>query len=123
MTRHAVTGRLSTHVLDISCGTPAAGMRVELSVLEGGRWKAVKTVHTNADGRTDEPLLADGAMAAGQYRLVFHVGDYFRDRGVALADPPFLDRIPVRFGIHDPKTHLHVPLMCTPWGYSTYRGS
>ena len=116
-------GRLSTHVLDTSHGAPAAGMRIDLSVLEAGRWTALKTVRTNADGRTDAPLLAGDAMAAGQYRLLFHAGDYFRGRGVTLADPPFLDRIPVRFGIHDPDVHLHVPLLCTPWGYSTYRGS
>lgn len=116
-------GRLSTHVLDTSSGTPAAGMRIELAVLEAGRWLPIKSVRANADGRTDEPLLAGEAMSAGQYRLVFHVADYFRGRGVKLAEPPFLDRIPIRFGIDDPQAHFHVPLLCTPWSYSTYRGS
>jgi 5-hydroxyisourate hydrolase len=115
--------RLSTHVLDTMHGRPAAGMRIELAVLEGGRWTALKTVRTNADGRTDEPLLAGDAMRTGEFRLVFHVAEYFRARGVDLPDPPFLDRVPLRFGIADCGGHYHVPLLCTPWSYSTYRGS
>ncbi|MBI3373878.1 MAG: hydroxyisourate hydrolase [Betaproteobacteria bacterium] len=115
--------RLTTHVLDTADGNPAAGVSVELSILEGERWRMLKTVTTNADGRTDEPLLAGEAFAAGQYRLVFHVAAYFRGRGVKLAEPPFLDKIPIRFGIDDPKSHFHVPLLFTPWSYSTYRGS
>jgi 5-hydroxyisourate hydrolase len=116
-------GRLSTHVLDTMHGRPAAGMRIELAVLEGERWIALKTAHANADGRTDDPLLAGDAMRTGQFRLVFHVAEYFRARGVALPDPPFLDRVPLRFGIADRAGQYHVPLLCTPWSYSTYRGS
>jgi 5-hydroxyisourate hydrolase len=116
-------GRLSTHVLDTVRGGPAAGMRIDFAVLENGRWTLLKTVHTNADGRTDEPLLAAEAMRTGEFRLVFHVAAYFRGQSVAMADPPFLDRVPIRFGIGDASAHYHVPLLCTPWSYSTYRGS
>ena len=116
-------GRLTTHVLDTSSGTPAAGMAVELSVLEGARWKPLKSLRTNADGRTDAPLLEGGALQQGQYRLVFHVADYYRAQGLALPEPPFLDRVPLRFGIADAAASYHVPLLCTPWSYSTYRGS
>lgn len=115
---------LSTHVLDLTSGRPAAGMTIEL-------WFAgtrVKTVVTNADGRTDAPLLGPDNFAAGEYELIFHVGDYF-DRGggagdgAAAAPDRFLDRVPVRFTIHDTQARYHVPLLCTPWAYSTYRGS
>lgn len=116
-------GWLSTHVLDMAGGTPAAGMTIEFSLLEAGRWRPVKTVMSNKDGRTDEPLLAGEAMRAGQYRLVFHVAEYFRARGESLPEPPFFDRVPIRFGISDPDAHYHVPLLCSPWSYSTYRGS
>lgn len=115
--------RLSTHVLDTVRGSPAAGMRIDLAVLENGRWTPLKSVYTNTDGRTDEPLLAGAAMRTGEFRLVFHVAEYFRRQSVALADPPFLDRVPIRFGIGDATAHYHVPLLCTPWSYSTYRGS
>lgn len=116
-------GRLSTHVLDTASGRPAGGMRVDFSELDGDRWKLVKTVHTNADGRTDEPLLAAEAMRTGQFKLEFHVAAYFRAHGAKLPDPPFLDTVPLRFGIADRDAHYHVPLLCTPWSYSTYRGS
>ncbi|MSQ54099.1 MAG: hydroxyisourate hydrolase [Betaproteobacteria bacterium] len=115
--------RLTTHVLDTANGRAAAGMKLEFSVLEGERWRVLKTLHTNADGRTDEPLLSGDAMQAGQYRIVFHVADYFSRAGTKLPDPPFLDRVPLRFGIADPSQHYHVPLLCSPWSYSTYRGS
>jgi 5-hydroxyisourate hydrolase len=116
-------GRLSTHVLDTVSGTPAAGMKIEFSVLEDGKWTPLKTVHTNADGRTDEPVLTGEAMRTGEFELVFHVAAYFRGKGIALPDPPFLDRVPIRFGIADVSGHYHVPLLCTPWSYATYRGS
>ena len=116
-------GRLTTHVLDTRNGEPGAGVTIEFSVLEAGRWRPVKTVSSNADGRTDEPLLAGEAMKTGEYRLVFHVAAYFRARGQPLPEPPFLDRVPIRFGIADPAAHYHVPLLCSPWSYSTYRGS
>jgi hydroxyisourate hydrolase len=104
---------LTTHVLDVSRGRPAAGVAIELRY--GG--EVVATAVTNADGRTDEPLLA--LLKAGEYELRFAVGDYFgRD-----AEPPFLDVVPVRFGVSDPDAHHHVPLLVAPGGYSTYRGS
>jgi 5-hydroxyisourate hydrolase len=108
---------LSTHVLDLTTGRPAAGMTIELW-FAGAR---VKTVVTNVDGRTDAPLVdADaGGFAAGDYELIFHVGDYF---GAADSER-FLDRVPVRFTIRDTQARYHVPLLCTPWAYSTYRGS
>jgi 5-hydroxyisourate hydrolase len=98
-------------------------MRIEFSVLEGSGWKLLKSVHTNADGRTDAPLLGGEAMATGQYRLVFHVGAYFRGQGVALPEPAFLELVPLHFGIADAAAHYHVPLLCSPWSYGTYRGS
>ncbi|GFE68035.1 hydroxyisourate hydrolase [Chroococcus sp. FPU101] len=118
-------GKLTTHILDTAHGCPAAGVTIELwSVnLETNQKSLVKTVMTNADGRTNEPLLSDGTLKAGVYGLVFMVGDYFKNSGVKLADPPFLDKIPVQFGIADPNVHYHVPLLVSPWSYSTYRGS
>ena len=110
-------GRLSTHVLDTVTGQPAVGMRIDFAVLEAGAWKLLKSVRTNPDGRTDEPLMA------GEFRLLFYVADHFRAQGVTLPDPPFLDRVPLRFGIADRDAHYHVPLLCTPWSYATYRGS
>ena len=115
-------GRLSTHVLDTMHGTPAAGVRVELYALREER-RLVASATTNADGRTDAPLLSGEAFAAGAYELLFHVGDYFRQRGAALPSPAFLDAVPVRFGIADPAAHYHVPLLVSPFAYSTYRGS
>jgi 5-hydroxyisourate hydrolase len=117
-------GRLTSHVLDVAHGRPAAGVRIDLAVLEpDGRARPVATATTNADGRTPAPLLAGDAMTAGTYELTFHVGAYFSALGVPLADPPFLDRVPVRFAIADPAGHYHVPLLVSPWSYSTYRGS
>lgn len=116
-------GRLTTHALDTANGRPAAGMKIELAVLEGASWKPLKTVQTNADGRTDEALLEGDALQPGEYCLVFHVAEYFRARGVALDEPPFLDRVPIRFGLADTRAHYHVPLLVSPWTYTTYRGS
>jgi 5-hydroxyisourate hydrolase len=114
---------ITTHVLDTALGKPAAGMRLEFSVMRDGAWHALRAIATNADGRTDAPLLAAADMQPGQYRIVFHVAEYFRARGVDLPDPPFLDRVPLRFGVADVTAHYHVPLLCSPWSYSTYRGS
>jgi 5-hydroxyisourate hydrolase len=116
-------GRLSTHVLDTASGVPAAGVQVELSRLAGDRWELLKSVQTNADGRTDEPLLAGAALQAGVYRLEFAIGDHFRRRGTKLADPPFVDHVILQVGIADADAHYHVPLLASPWSYSTYRGS
>lgn len=116
-------GKLTTHVLDTAGGKPGAGMKIELSVLEGAAWKKLKSVQTNADGRTDAPLLEGAALAKGEYRLVFDVAAYYRGQGAALPEPPFLDRVPLRFGVADASLHYHVPMLCSPWGYTTYRGS
>jgi len=118
-------GRLTTHVLDTAHGHPAAGLAMELWRVDrdGGGRRLLKEVRTNADGRTDAPLLHDDELEAGIYELVFAVGDYFAARGTPTPSPPFLDRVPVRFGIADPAGHYHVPLLVSPWAYSTYRGS
>lgn len=112
-------GRLTTHVLDTATGRPAAGLRLVLSRLDPSAAVVAEAV-TNADGRVDHPLL-EGAVR-GRYELAFHVADYFRARGIALTDPPFLDVVPVRFAIAEDR-HYHVPLLISPYGYSTYRGS
>ena len=116
-------GRLTTHVLDTAAGTPAAGMRIDFAASGGNGPQSIRTVYTNAEGRTDEPLLSGDAMRRGEFELTFHVADYYRRQGRALADPPFLDRVPIRFAIADADAHYHVPLLCSPWAYSTYRGS
>ncbi len=115
-------GWLSTHVLDNVAGRPAAGVTFDLSVQDGRDWRHLRTGRTNEFGRTDCPVLADVDMERGVYQFEFHLGAYFRERGEPLSDPPFLDRVPVRVGIADPDAHYHVPLVCTPWTYSTYRG-
>lgn len=111
--------RLSTHVLDTSRGVPAAQVAIDLY----GGGSHLKSVITNADGRTDEPLISGSKLIPGRYELVFHAGDYFRSLGISLADPPFLDEIAIRFGISDPVGNYHVPLLLSPYGYSAYRGS
>ena len=115
-------GRLTTHVLDTAAGKPAAGLKIELYRL-GDAPGHVKTVTTNSDGRADGPILDGDAFASGLYELRFHAGDYLRAAGAALPEPAFLDVIPIRFGIADPSSHYHVPLLLSPYGYSTYRGS
>lgn len=119
----ATSGRLTTHVLDTASGQPAAGLRIDLRRIDAGGPAPLRTVRTNADGRCDGPLLQGDALAAGEYELLFHVGDYWRDRGHALPEPAFLEVVPVRFGIADAFGHYHVPLLVSPYGYSTYRGS
>ena len=116
-------GRLSTHVLDTANGKPAGGLAIELFRLEGEQRRSVVRTTTNADGRTDAPLMVGDAFRAGSYELVFEVGSYFRSLGTAMADPPFLDVVPIRFSIAEPDGHYHVPLLVSPWSYSTYRGS
>lgn len=107
-------GRITTHVLDTASGRPGAGMKIEFSVLDGRVWTHLKTVTTNKDGRTDQPLLEN--PEPGTYQLVFHVGEYFKEKA-------FLDLVPIRFGVADASAHYHVPLLCSPWGYTTYKGS
>ena len=115
---------LSTHVLDTMHGTPAAGMGVELYATEKGEARLLKRFALNGDGRNpDGPLFDDASLKTGTYRLVFDVAAYFRSRGVDLPDPPFLDRVTLDFGIADTTQHYHVPLLVSPWSYSTYRGS
>jgi len=115
---------LTTHVLDTARGRPAAGLRIDLSRLDpDGRSRPIKTVTTNADGRVDAPLLGPGEIQAGPYELLFHVGAYFRAAGAAPTELPFLDQVPVRFTIAEPAAHYHVPLLVSPYGYVTYRGS
>ena len=114
--------KLTTHVLDLARGRPAAGMRVELWRLDPEP-RLLKSAATNADGRTDAPLLGEGDMAAGTYEILFHVAAYFAAKGGAAQKAPFLDVVPVRFGIADPSASYHVPLLVTPHAYSTYRGS
>jgi 2-oxo-4-hydroxy-4-carboxy-5-ureidoimidazoline decarboxylase len=119
-----VHGRLSTHVLDTHSGKPGAGIAVELTELSDlGVPRVVAHTVTNSDGRTDQPLIGGRPVPIGRYELMFSVGDYFAGRGVPTSDPPFLDKIPLRFSVSDPEGHLHVPLLVTPWSYATYRGS
>ena len=122
--RLRVQGCLSTHVLDTHSGKPAAGLAVELIELSDlGASRVVTRAVTNADGRTDQPLIDGRPVPIGRYELVFSVGSYFAQRQVPLSDPPFLDQIPLRFSVSDPEGDLHVPLLVTPWSYATYRGS
>ncbi len=114
-------GRLSTHVLDTARGTPAAGMRIDIS-RKPGPSEPLKRLTTNAGGRTDGPLLEGGELSAGTYQLVFHVGEYFRARGERDAGR-FLEEVPIVFVVDDPEAAYHVPLLVSPWSYSTYRGS
>jgi 5-hydroxyisourate hydrolase len=116
-------GKLTTHVLDTMNGCPAAGMRVRLYTLDGGSATLLKDLMLNHDGRADSPLLEGDTLRAGAYRLVFDVAPYFRGLGVVLPDPPFLDAVPLDFGLADTAVHYHVPLLTSPWAYSTYRGS
>jgi 5-hydroxyisourate hydrolase len=119
-------GKLTTHVLDTASGRPAAGIPVRVAMRgippESGLRVLGETV-TNADGRCDAPLLEGEAFRAGLYELIFQVRDYFAGQGIALPDPPFLDEIVLRFGVAEPERHYHVPLLVSPWSYSTYRGS
>jgi 5-hydroxyisourate hydrolase len=116
-----LAGYLTTHVLDTARGLPAAGIKIELYQidLETGDRELLETTHTNHNGRTDEPLLEGEGFERGVYEVVFHAGEYFGEGN----DPPFLDHVPVRFGVSDEEAHYHVPLLASPWSYSTYRGS
>ncbi len=115
---------LTTHVLDTALGKPAEGMKIQLLRMNGEEAEIIRTVFTNADGRIDGGAILSGEnFKVGQYELLFHAGDYLHGQGAPLTVPPFLDVIPIRFGVCDPLAHYHVPLLLSPYGYSTYRGS
>ncbi|GAB7536437.1 hydroxyisourate hydrolase [Burkholderia sp. 22PA0099] len=116
-------GKLTTHVLDTAHGRPGAGIRIELHAIDGAARRALVTATTNDDGRCDSPLLEGAALVAGEYELTFHAGDYFAAIGVKVPEPRFVDRVVLRFGVADAGAHYHVPLLVSPWSYSTYRGS
>lgn len=116
-------GYLTTHVLDTARGRPAEGMKIDLYRIEGDTWTYLETKVTNADGRTDGPILPVDGFLTGTYELLFHAGDYLDRVGAPPEQPRFLDRIPIRFGISDAGAHYHVPLLLSPFGFSTYRGS
>jgi 5-hydroxyisourate hydrolase len=123
-----MTGKLTTHVLDTAHGCPAANLTIELWAIESPSQKThLKTLVTNADGRTDTPFLTDAEFKVGRYELVFVVGEYFAkkstQKGAELPEVPFLDRVPIQFGVANSTVHYHVPLLASPWSYSTYRGS
>lgn len=114
---------LSTHILDTSAGRPGADIRITLHRLGADTPELIGDYRSNSDGRIDQPLLTEQSAVIGQYELTFYVGDYFRRQGNALAEPAFLDDVMLRFAIADPAQHYHVPLLISPWAYSTYRGS
>lgn len=123
MATEKAEGRLTTHVLDNSRGMPAAGVRIALYRVSGNSHKKIAETVTNSDGRTDAPMLAGKALTEGSYELVFFAGDYLRATGQATGDVLFLDQIPIRFGVPNASQHYHVPLLISPFAYSTYRGS
>ena len=118
-----MAGYLTTHVLDTARGCPAAGIRITLYRVSGNSHRKIAETVTNADGRTDSPILPQSAYKTGTYELVFHAGDYLRAAGLEAEAPLFLDEVPIRFGMSDPEAHYHVPLLLSPYGYATYRGS
>lgn len=115
--------RISTHVLDLARGCPASGIQVDLFRIDGGQRELLQSDTTNHDGRLDRPLLLGDPLPGGVFELLFHTGDYFRRLGIPLTDPPFLDEVGIRFGIDPTSGSYHVPLLLSPYGYSTYRGS
>ena len=116
-------GYVTTHVLDAAGGCPAAGMRIDLYEVDGESRRLVRSVTTNADGRTDGPVIPKGEMRTGTFELLFHAGAYLDAAGVGGERPRFLDLVPIRFGVADEGAHYHVPLLLSPYSYSTYRGS
>jgi 5-hydroxyisourate hydrolase len=121
--RAAAPPGLTTHMLDVTSGKPAEGVHIDFSVADGESYHFVRTVVTNADGRNAEPLLTPETIKVGQYQLVFHIAEYFTGLGTVLPNPPFLDKAVIQFGISDATSHYHVPLLASPWSFTTYRGS
>jgi len=119
----AETGRLTTHVLDTMRGCPAGGLHIDFHDIGGEEIRVLTSVITNKDGRCDQPMLSGSAFQTGKYELLFHVGRYFRESGIEPENGEFLDIVPVRFVVSDANAHYHVPLLVSPYGYSTYRGS
>ncbi|GAB5437174.1 hydroxyisourate hydrolase [Falsiruegeria mediterranea] len=118
-----MSGYLTTHVLDTAKGCPAAGLKITLSRVDGDTRQELVEMITNEDGRTDSPILPTKTFETGTYELIFHAGDYLRASGQAAEEPLFLDQVPIRFGMSDGDAHYHVPLLLSPFGFSTYRGS
>ena len=118
-----MSGYLTTHVLDTARGCPADGLAIALYRVSGNSHRKIAETVTNADGRTDAPILPAGKFKTGTYELIFFTGDYLKANGLASEEPMFLDQIPIRFGMADAEAHYHVPLLLSPYGYSTYRGS
>jgi 5-hydroxyisourate hydrolase len=118
-----MAGYLTTHVLDTARGVPAKGIRISLYRVSGNSHRKIAETVTNDDGRTDAPILPENQFKTGSYELIFHCGAYLRDTGQAGEEPMFLDDVPIRFGMADAEAHYHVPLLLSPYGYSTYRGS
>jgi 5-hydroxyisourate hydrolase len=116
-------GKLTTHVLNLTAGIPAVGMRLRLHEVAANGQRLVAEVHTNADGRCAKPLIEGDSLRVGRYSVTFYVAEYFRAQGVQLPEPPFLDEVVIQFGIADVAQNYHVPLLVSPWSYSTYRGS
>jgi len=116
-------GKLTTHVLNLVAGIPAAGVRIELHEADGSPPRLLAQDRTNDDGRCAKPLLEGDSLRSGRYRLTFHVAEYFRSTGAQLSDPPFVDDVVIHFGVANPEQNYHVPLLVSPWSYSTYRGS
>ena len=119
----AGTPGLTTPMLDVAAGKPAEGVLIDFAVFEDGTYRPIRSVHTNVDGRNAEPLLTPETMKVGQYQLTFHLAEYFTKQGAMLPNPPFLDKAVIQFGISDATSHYHVPLLASPWTYTTYRGS
>ncbi|MBL4906091.1 MAG: hydroxyisourate hydrolase [Sneathiella sp.] len=116
-------GKLTTHILDTASGKPGANIQIQLYFLNDDSWEMVLETVSNDDGRCDSPLLEGDALKVGKYELVFHAGDYFENQGIDLPETKFLDEVVLRFGIPDANEHYHVPLLVSPYSYSTYRGS
>ena len=116
-------GKLTTHVLNLAAGIPAGGMRIELHAADGSPARLLTQDRTNEDGRCAKPLLEGDSLRSGRYTLTFHVAEYFRSIGVQLPEPPFIDEVVIQFGVANPEQNYHVPLLVSPWSYSTYRGS